>query len=262
MPKRTRRPPWVSTNLNWDSRVVLWDRMAKGETDSQIAKWTESQEESFDRGTIAKVREELEALPEESAKNLSEEIQRFREELRLLIGDEPVDVKDLPRTADAVKTSPGVNDRSVKDEIEKQRLAEVAQMSHLTRVLETTTRYDERLRDLPDNWRDLSDEDFSEMVEELRVLISTLTGEPSWPMLTEHMKEDLSKEVSYYVHIPGGLTIIPAPANPGNPGIRKLAEEAHTSVLNALMDIRLNLAPDDPDWLWREPRCRWCEPIR
>jgi len=92
-------------------------------------------------------------------------------------------------------------------------------MAHLTQVLERADWYQERLKALPDNWNGLSDEDFSEMVEELRELISALTGEPSWPMLAEYMNEELSDEVGFYAHTPGGLTIIPAPAEPRDPGV-------------------------------------------
>jgi len=56
---------------------MLWGRMARGERDVQIARWTESLEKPIDRGTIAKARKKLEALPEESARDLPEEVKRL-----------------------------------------------------------------------------------------------------------------------------------------------------------------------------------------
>jgi len=79
MPKRKNTPEWTKTGVVWETKVLVWDRMAKGDSDTQIGDWLDRQKAPIndetlhlDRDTIALVRKELEKLPEGLAKGLPE----------------------------------------------------------------------------------------------------------------------------------------------------------------------------------------------
>ena len=70
MPKRKNTPEWTKTGVVWETKVLVWDRMAKGDSDTQIGDWLDQQKAPIndetlhlDRNTISSVRKELEKLP-------------------------------------------------------------------------------------------------------------------------------------------------------------------------------------------------------
>ena len=81
MPKRKNTPEWTKTGVVWETKVLIWGRMAKGDTDTQVGEWLDQQLAlkgngtlHLDRNTISSVRKELEELPGELAKGLPENI--------------------------------------------------------------------------------------------------------------------------------------------------------------------------------------------
>jgi hypothetical protein len=88
MSKRKTTPKWAKTNVPWETKVPVWDRMAKGDTDKQVGEWLDQQKSAktdgslhLDRATISSVRKELQNLPEELAKGLPLNIYEYRRTL-------------------------------------------------------------------------------------------------------------------------------------------------------------------------------------
>lgn len=77
-----KRPSWASTNVPWEWRVRIWERMALGDPDTQVAGWVDTEGSHFDRDTIAAVRRELANLPRAHLHQLPETVQAFWQELR------------------------------------------------------------------------------------------------------------------------------------------------------------------------------------
>ena len=65
-----RRPTWKKTNESWEDSIIVWERMAQGDTDSQIVEWLGLQGHHRDRKTVGALRLELNELPKELATTL------------------------------------------------------------------------------------------------------------------------------------------------------------------------------------------------
>ena len=78
----SNRPSWKKTRVPWEREISIWERMAMGENDSQIATWLETQGYSLDRETLTRVRQELKDIPEELAQLQSGPVRLFRRHLR------------------------------------------------------------------------------------------------------------------------------------------------------------------------------------
>ncbi|MFQ6025900.1 MAG: hypothetical protein ACE5Q6_00125 [Dehalococcoidia bacterium] len=77
-----KRREWRKTNVPWDRLVTVWERMALGDSTSQIEGWLEREGDSLAAKTIRRVGLELKDLPEELARDLPPQVQRLRWELR------------------------------------------------------------------------------------------------------------------------------------------------------------------------------------
>jgi hypothetical protein len=71
------RPKWALTNTNWEIRKIIWQRLALGESKSEIKKYLELNADKYpplDRSTIANVEKEFTFLPHELLARLLNEI--------------------------------------------------------------------------------------------------------------------------------------------------------------------------------------------
>ena len=86
----SEKPSWVKTNVGWDIRKVIWQRLAMGDTIAEIKTFFDLHQDEYknapiDRNTIAAVRNELADLPLELLDKLLEEmpeIETFLKEKR------------------------------------------------------------------------------------------------------------------------------------------------------------------------------------
>ncbi len=78
----SKRPDWRKTNVPWEQKVIIWEYMAKGSTDSEIERDLEFSGMSWHGKTIGKVRTELAKLPSEIAHNLPPQIRSYWESLK------------------------------------------------------------------------------------------------------------------------------------------------------------------------------------
>jgi hypothetical protein len=73
---------WPLTQQTWDVKVKVWERMAHGEKDAAITRWSQLNlpevEEGLDRGTISRIREELLLIPEWLVRDLPETVRGYR----------------------------------------------------------------------------------------------------------------------------------------------------------------------------------------
>lgn len=164
---------------------------------------------------------------------------------------------DGPRESAGEDGAGKVADGSVKaGAAEIRRTAEVRQMGHLREVFDIATSYLARMDAMPDDWIRLPGSHFMDEALKVRQLLLDLTGSPYWPVIYEHMGEPVSN-LSHYAHVLGGSDILTAGDSPGR-DLRELVSQAHMSAVSSMCQI--DLAADAPDWLWRGPRCSWCEP--
>ena len=71
------RPSWKTTNETWEWEVSIWEHMAQGHNDTQVAAWLQAQEHALNRDTVGKVRRELESLPASLAEILPTTVQAY-----------------------------------------------------------------------------------------------------------------------------------------------------------------------------------------
>jgi len=69
------RPPLKKTRVPWELEAEIWDRMANGDNNTQVGMWLDESGRSLDRRTVRLVRQELRDLPEETVKDLPDNIQ-------------------------------------------------------------------------------------------------------------------------------------------------------------------------------------------
>lgn len=90
MARRKNTPGWARTNVSWDTKVLVWGRMAQGENDKQVELWLDRQlgpdgsglSLHLDRNTVRLVRNELKELPAELAGELPGKVRVYWSELR------------------------------------------------------------------------------------------------------------------------------------------------------------------------------------
>ena len=90
MARRKSRPGWAKTNVSWDTKVLVWGRMAQGENDKRVELWLDQQlapdgsvlSLHLDRNTVRLVRNELKELPAELARELPGKVRVYWAELR------------------------------------------------------------------------------------------------------------------------------------------------------------------------------------
>lgn len=132
---RVQRPPWViAPNVPQELKALIWRRMAQGATDRDVGYWLDNLEGNYldrrkgdaleggsnhlDRGTIAKVREELEKRPDALMTDLPEEVRAYWRALQTGndgSSDEVLE-KSLPRGAEDIHL--------VGEALDQARLAE------------------------------------------------------------------------------------------------------------------------------------------
>ena len=76
MPSK-KSPSWRLTHQSWEWRVRAWERMALGETDSQVEIWLTGEDHHLNQQTIAKVKGELENLAEECTEDLPPNVMAY-----------------------------------------------------------------------------------------------------------------------------------------------------------------------------------------
>ena len=89
MPRPNNKPIWKRTATSWDTEIMIWERMALGDSNNQVSVWLDQQEKenstkrmSLDLRTIKLVRKELSLLPEYLATKLPQVIYSYWLSLR------------------------------------------------------------------------------------------------------------------------------------------------------------------------------------
>ena len=103
----SRRPSWVTTNVPWEMRVTVWERMARGSTDTEVVTWLDDnfeESERLDRGTVGRLRGELWDLPPELGSELPVAVQGYWRQLQGDSGDSEVTDAAGHRTSGARAT--------------------------------------------------------------------------------------------------------------------------------------------------------------
>ena len=75
------KPNWQRTNVPWELRVELWERMALGDNNTQVERWLDGQGGHFDRKTLGLVRLELQSLPDEYVGDLPATVHKYWRDL-------------------------------------------------------------------------------------------------------------------------------------------------------------------------------------
>ena len=105
------RPSWKTTNETWEWEVSIWERMARGDNDTQVVVWLQLQEHPLDRDTVAKVRRELESLPAALAETLTATVQVYWRQLKRQYEDRAFSEKVVLAATDEERLDRGDRNR-------------------------------------------------------------------------------------------------------------------------------------------------------